>query len=96
MAFLYESHLGGFFSTDEKLDNDECFCETCGDYDWEIGEYEDLREAWYLLKDKTDIFGTGGYALDYVAAWFSDKPREDLEDCTDLELLALIQTALYR
>ena len=32
--FVYESHMGGFFVSDEELSYEECSCEVCGDRDW--------------------------------------------------------------
>lgn len=94
MPYLYDSHLGGIYSTDELLDIDNLYCDECGDSDWEIGYYEDLSDLWQLVKDGTSIFGTGGYALSHITTFFCDKPREELEEMTDLELLALIEKAI--
>ena len=66
MAYLYESHMGGLFSTDDMLSPDECYCEECGDSDWLIGEYATLNDFWNLIKDDCDINGSGGYDLTYV------------------------------
>lgn len=35
--FLYESHLGGIYTTDKEQNPDELYCEECGDSDWFIG-----------------------------------------------------------
>lgn len=37
--YVYESHLGGIYITDEKLDINKLYCEECGDSDWELGYY---------------------------------------------------------
>lgn len=66
MKYLYESHMGGLFSVDDMLSPDECYCETCGDSDWLIGEYETLKDFWNLIKDDCNINGCGGYDLTYV------------------------------
>lgn len=34
MIYIYESHLGGLYISDEELSLDETYCETCGDCDW--------------------------------------------------------------
>lgn len=34
MIYIYESHLGGLYISDEELSLDEMYCETCGDYDY--------------------------------------------------------------
>lgn len=96
MPHLYESHLGGLYTADEQIELDYLYCETCGDNDWEIGYYEDLSDLWQLVKNETSIFGTGGYALAHIVTFFCDKPREELEEMDDLELLALIEEAVRR
>lgn len=64
--FIYEGHMGGLFVTEEPLSYEECYCETCGDSDWLIGEADTREEAWNLLKDDTDINGSGGWNYEYV------------------------------
>ena len=38
----------------------------CGDFDFLIGYAETREEAWELLKDDTNIDGSGGWDYDYV------------------------------
>ena len=64
--FIYESHMGGLYTSSEELDWDRLYCETCGDYDWLIGEADTKEEAWELLKDDTDINGSGGWDYNYI------------------------------
>ena len=64
--FIYESHMGGLYTSSEELDWDMLYCETCGDYDWLIGEADTKEEAWELLKDDTDINGSGGWDYNYI------------------------------
>lgn len=64
--FIYESHMGGLYISSEELDWDMLYCETCGDYDWLIGEADTKEEAWELLKDDTDINGSGGWDYNYI------------------------------
>ena len=64
--YIYESHLGGLYVSDDWLDNDFTYCEKCGDSDWLVGTAETREEAWDLLKDQTDIDGSGGYNYEYV------------------------------
>lgn len=92
--YLYESHLGGIYSTVEPETQEELYCETCGDWDWEIGEYESNFEAWCLLMPKTDIFGTGGFSLQSVYSFFTGIPCEELEDWSEIELLTGIESVL--
>lgn len=64
--YIYESHMGSLFVSDDILDYEQTYCETCGDYDCLIGYAETREEAWNLLKDDTDINGSGGWNYDYV------------------------------
>lgn len=64
--YIYESHMGGLFVSDEVLSYEQTYCETCGDSDYLIGYAETREEAWNLLKDDTDIDGSGGWGYDYV------------------------------
>ena len=56
--YVYENHMGGLFTSDRELSYEECYCETCGDSDWLIGEADTREEAWELLKRDTNINGT--------------------------------------
>ena len=56
--YIYESHMGGLYCSDEELDYESLYCDSCGDSDCEMGYANSLEEAWELLKDKTDTFDT--------------------------------------
>ena len=48
--YIYENHMGGFYSSEEILDYDELYCETCGDSDTLLGWFDtknELREVLY-------------------------------------------------
>lgn len=64
--YIYESHMGGLFVSNEILDYEQTYCETCGDSDWLIGYAETREEAWNLLEGDTDTDGSGGWDYDYV------------------------------
>lgn len=66
MRYLYESHLGGIYTSDREYDYNDLYCETCGDSDRYLGEFETLQEFWDLIKDDCSIDGSGGYALEYI------------------------------
>ena len=61
--FVYESHMGGFFVSDEELSYEECSCEVCGDMDWLLGKAETKEEAIYLID---------GYYVDYGPEDYED------------------------
>ncbi len=64
--YIYESHIGSLFVSDEILDYEQTYCETCGDSDFLLGYAETREEAWNLLKNDTDINGSGGWNYEYV------------------------------
>ena len=64
--YIYESHMGGLYTSDEPLDYEDLYCEECGDSDSLIGYAETREEVWNLLKDDTDIDDSGGWDYDYV------------------------------
>lgn len=64
--YIYESYMGGLFVSDDELDYEQTYCETCGDSDLLIGYAETREEAWNLVKDDTNINGSGGWDYDNV------------------------------
>ena len=64
--YIYESHMGSLFVSDDILDYEQTYCETCGDSDFLLGYAETKVEAWNLLKDNTDINSSGGWNYEYV------------------------------
>ena len=70
--YIYESHMGGLYTSDEPLDYEDLYCEECGDSDWLIGYAETREEAWNLLKSDTDIDGSGGLDYDYVQKFINE------------------------
>lgn len=64
--YIYEGHMGSLYTSDYELDFKERYCEQCGDSDWLIGYAANREEAWNLLKDITNINGSGGWDYDYV------------------------------
>ena len=57
--FLYESHLGGIYTTDCEQDYDDLCCEECGDSDRLLGEANTFEETWELSKDGCSFRGSG-------------------------------------
>ena len=55
MPYYYESHMGGWYSSEIEYDSDDLYCETCGDSDWCLGWYE----------DDDDFAKNSGYYNDY-------------------------------
>lgn len=44
--YVYESHLGGYYATDDLLDYEDTYCDSCGDSDQLVfsGTEDDLHE----------------------------------------------------
>ena len=74
--YIYESHLGGLYTSDEYLDYDDLYCEQCGDSDWLIGYATTKEEAWKFLKGDIDINGSGGWDYDYVKEFINKNWEE--------------------
>ena len=70
--YIYEGHLGSLYTSDRVLSYEETHCEMCGDSDWLIGYAETKAAAWNLLKDATDINGSGGGGYEYVMEFLDE------------------------
>ncbi|MDB2010660.1 hypothetical protein [[Clostridium] symbiosum] len=64
--YIYEGHMGSLYVSDKPLDYEDTYCEICGDSDYLLGQANTREEAWNLLKDDTDIEGSGGWDYEYV------------------------------
>ena len=64
--YLYESHMGGLYTSDDMMDCDELYCEQCGDSDWFVGSFDGVKEFWDLVKEDCDIDGSVGWSLQYI------------------------------
>lgn len=79
--YLYESHMGGFFATDTKLDTELLYCDQCGESDDYIGEANYFGDAWMLLRPLTALTDveSGKYSSGYVKEFLTqhfDVPSE--------------------
>ena len=75
--YIYEGHLGSLYTSNRMLSYEETHCECCGDSNWLIGYAATKEEAWDLLKDETDINGSGGWGYDYVMEFLNDNWEGD-------------------
>lgn len=85
--YLYESHLGGIYATDDEMDYDDLYCEECGDSDWPIGEAETAQEAYDLLcgdetEDDYDRYRgyEPAYILPIILMFDKDAPNVPTDD----------------
>lgn len=66
-AYVYESHLGGLYTSDDYIPYDELYCEQCGDSDYEIGSFDTFEEFLRYYADNIYVDPwDGGYNLDLV------------------------------
>lgn len=54
--YVYESHLGGYYTSPYELDINGLYCEECCDYDEKIGMASTRAEAFKLLSPHTDAY----------------------------------------
>lgn len=74
--YIYENHMGGLFTSDRELSYEECYCETCGDSDWLIGEADTREEVLELLRDED---GSIPYTDEYMQEFLNDNFGDDVE-----------------
>lgn len=78
--YIYESHLGGYYSTDERLDYECLYCDTCGDSDIFVGEYDeyDKKDVLRFVSDLGADY-SGNYLLECANKLFNMKiTKEDV------------------
>ena len=66
-VYVYESHLGGLYTSDDYIPFDELYCEQCGDSDYEIGQFDTFEEFLRYYADNIYVDPLDdGYSLDLV------------------------------
>ena len=66
-VYVYESHMGGLYTSDDSIPFDELYCEQCGDSDWKIGAFDTFEEFLRYYADNIYLDPwDGGYGLDLV------------------------------
>lgn len=79
MKYIYDSHLGGIYVSDEELDYKVRYCEQCRDSDQLLGTFETLSDFWNVIKDDCSINGSGGYSLQHVFPIICDEFNLDID-----------------
>ena len=65
MPYIYESHMGGVYCSEENLDYDDLYCETCGDGDSLLGDFENIETFLVWNADDIDAHdGHGGWDIE--------------------------------
>ena len=90
-AYVYESHLGGLYTSDDYIPSDELYCEQCGDSDYEIGQFDTFEEFLRYYADNIYVDpGDGGYGIDLV---ISDVGYAFEDNLTKEEAASIVRTA---
>ena len=73
--YIYESHMGGLYTSEYLLPWDYLYCETCGDSDWEMGLATNREEAKRMIEDRYM------YSDEYIKQFLDDEfPEEEGAD----------------
>ena len=56
MLYLYESHLGGLYWSENEYAHEDLYCEECGDSDSFLGSASNYEEATELVTKSEDHF----------------------------------------
>ncbi len=70
--YIYESHTGGMYVSDEDIEPEYLHCEQCGDYDVLLTQVSNLEELSSFLRSQVSLFGSGGYSLDHCEEIFNE------------------------
>lgn len=90
-VYVYESHLGGLYTSDDYISPDELYCEQCGDSDYEIGSFDTFEEFLRYYADNIYVNPwDGGYGLDLV---ISDVGCAFDDNLTKEEAANIVRTA---
>jgi len=49
--YIYESHMGGFYKSDELIPYEHLYCDSCGDSDYLLGEANTKEELRSLFTE---------------------------------------------
>ena len=90
--YVYRGHLGGFYTSPYSLDPEDCYCEQCGDYDWELGDFQDADSFLRYMADEVDVDGSGGWALDFFTEEVNDLFGTDMTQCEIARLVRQYRT----
>lgn len=71
--YIYESHMGGLYSSEYSIPFDRLYCDTCGDSDRELGRVNTVEELVALLADDVAWPSErGGWDFDYFVRFLDE------------------------
>ena len=72
MVYIYESHMGGLWVSEDLYDDDKLYCETCGDSDRLVLSTNDIHKVADYLRAEVNLFGSGGYDICYATKIYNE------------------------
>ena len=76
-VYIYSDHLFGLlYVLDSPQDDDDLYCDECGDSDWLELHTDSIWEVKEWLRSQLDVFGLGDYGEDYL--------KEVLKKCENI------------
>ena len=79
--WAYESHLGGLYFTGKRVGTVNLYCDQCGDFDEELGNFESAVKFIEYYAPRISADGYGIYPLDDILRrlrlYFDDVPDYD-------------------
>ena len=85
--WIYQGHLGDLYASDYSIPPDDLYCDTCGDVDWELGNFEDAESLIISMADEIAVDGSGGWCLDYITEFVNETFGTDLAQCDVADLV---------
>lgn len=79
LLYIYQNHLGGFYTSDRVKTSKELFCPQCGDCDWLLGYASNRDDAWKVLMDEVSDVDDCGYSREYIEQFINENWRQDNE-----------------
>ena len=76
MLYLYESHMGGLYWSENDYSYDALYCDTCSDSDTKLGCASSYEEASNLVRENGEFY-TGEHLVETVeeAAKYFERKR---------------------
>lgn len=66
-VYVYESHLGGLYTSNDYIPYDKLYCEQCGDCDYKIGSFDTFEEFLRYYADNIYVDPLDrGYGIDLI------------------------------